>query len=450
MWGLNPQTSLDETDCYAIYLQASDMESGTCMASDAKTVFPISRLYGLYQSGQTVTMEVPAGNNRTIGVFAFLSSDGSCSNTLDVNFKSKNHSQPLLIGTKTQTLSSGDNEVIIDISMDKALAVESCTGSSFSNLAKSSWPSCKIDISGASFGGGQVSVNGRCLENSAGVTLVNTATSEKFDLNILSKSAEKLQLKPTSSKITIAANTLYRLLIKDALGQVTESSITVSLENNMTFPYLKDGNGNILGDILPMGGMMNGGTNFVMESSNGELLNYLTIDGYYNTSKLYLMPNFQFIPNVLSAMSNKQLARNGMLPWVQSFIYFSGPDCTGDLIVNVPPAHIPGALRGNIMVQPKGCTKTTNASSQEVWTCTGWDYFRLSGSPTRQSNITYQSYLNQGWGADHSANGTFSYCYNSPTPYNVIDAMVFSSAQKVPFGPNDPAIQIQNASIVGR
>lgn len=451
-WGLANPTTIEENDCYAVFVQASDLESGSCTTADGQAQLPISRLLGLYSAGKTIALEIPSGSNRTLGVFSFTSGDGSCTNALDAQFAPQNYSQPMLIGSKTQNLSAGANEVIIDISMKKSLAIESCQGKAFASLVDSHWPSCPIKVAGVHYGNGELAISGQCLSNTSQVTLVNTKTSEKFPMTLQSKNSRELRLTPTSTKVGLLANTLYRVLVTDAFGQMAEVPFNLSLENVMTFPYLKDAKGAVIGDLLPMGGSMGGGNYFNLLFPSGELQNYFSPAGYYSTARLHLVPGFYTISSTLT-MPPKQLALNGLMPWISNYIQFSDTDCTGDVIF---PFYNYNQLtkldlRGNnVVVQPEGCKVISNDPTYgDEWSCSSWKYFRLQGPPEFKTAITAKSTLQMSWGKT-AANGTFAYCYNFSGATSPQPSYVFTASQKVDFGPNDPPTVIENAVLVGR
>jgi len=450
MWDLEEQTKIGESDCYAVYLQGHDLEAGSCLSSNGAQILPISRFFGLYSAGQTISLDVPIGDQRTLGFFAFMSADGKCESAFDKAFNSQKYSHPLWVGGKTQKIDTKTSSVDIEISMQNAVAYESCSGKVFSDLAGSTWPACNLNVAEVGYRDGQVHVSGSCLGAATRAVLVNSNTSEKIDLKIASQSSRVMELNPSTQRTQILGKTLYRLLLSNAQGQIADVPFTMTLDNVMTFPYLKTANGTIVGDILPFGSAsMGGGNTFLVNTSSGEALNYISIKGGYDTSKLYLMPAFLSIAPSIN-MSNLQLARNGMMPYPQSWVQFSGADCTGDIVLSYYNTVAPP--RGTVVVQPKGCTQSSGSYGGTVWTCSGWDYFRLSGAPTPSHNVTVNSYLSTGYGPDMAASGTFSYCYNnsSSSPPVVTDAFVYSASQKIPFGAGDPAVVIENATIEGR
>lgn len=451
LWGLQSQSTIDEADCYAIYIQSSDLESGSCISQDDSTVVPISRLFGFFSAGQTISIDVPSGNNRTLGIFALMSQDGTCGNATDTAFDPRKYSKPILVGSVTQNLNVGENTLNLDISMTNAIPIESCTGTSFQQFADAKWPNCTAEASGVNYQNGEIKVSGYCMGNTTSVNILNTSTSQKTELSLIEKTNTDIRLRPTSAAMSISAKTLYRLLISTAQGATTEVPFSLSLETVMTFPELKDSSGNVIGEMINSGGIYYGGNLINVYAASGELISYYSYTGNLDTSKLYLMPAFILLPASLSGASPRQAGRNGILFSVNNNYYFSGPNCTGDILV---PANYNTTandqLKGNIVVQPKGCIQDT---SNGQWSCTGYDYFRLSGQGTLNSNtnMTWASSFSMNWGSSVQ-NGSFAYCYNS-TDVNSTSTWTntsffrFNESQKVPFAAGDVATTLINASI---
>ena len=152
-------------------------------------------------------------------------------------------------------------------------------------------------------------------------------------------------------------------------------------------------------------------------------------------------------------MPPKQLAQNGLLPWINNYIQFSDADCTGDVII--PSYNYDKIAKlelriNNVVVQPEECKViSTDPSYGDEWSCSRWKYFRLKGPPEQKTAITAQSTLQVSWGKT-AANGTFAYCYNFKEATSPQPSYVFTASQKVDFGPNDPPTVIENAVLVGR
>jgi hypothetical protein len=452
LWGLQAQLQIEEADCYAVYIQSADLEAGSCMAADSSSVVAVSRLYGLFSAGQSVSIEVPSGNGRTVGIFALMSQDGTCADSTHNSFDPRKYSKPVFVGSATQNLRAGDNKLYVDISMTNSIPMESCTGPAFNQLANAKWPSCQAEASGVSYQNGEIKISGYCLGNAESVSLIDTSSSQKSALNLIEKNNNELRLRPAAGAMSITAKTLYRLLLSTAQGALTEVPFNLTLENTFTFPELKDSTGNVIGELINPGGNYYGNNLLNVYNSAGELISYFAQDagGAWFSSKLFLVPNFMIVPETLGTVSSRQAARNGITFQTNNYYWFSGANCTGDIII---PTNYSGGgttkLRGNIVVQPTNCTQDTANNNQ--WTCAGYDYFRMSGEAILHTNesTTYGSTFNLNWGPALQS-GSFSYCYNN-TDINTTSGSTnffrFSESQKVPFGTGDIQTTLINAKI---
>jgi hypothetical protein len=237
-WGLQAPGDLGSVDCYGIYMFASDFEAGSCSVAangNEQTLesgsIPLSRLYGLFPAGSQISLETKPGRARTIGVFAFKSENGNCTVAPTANFNPAAYSQPLLVGSVTMDLVSGDNQATIEAKMTGSTAIGSCRSSYFSNLANQTWPAgCSPSVKSMAYNNSQITISGSCLDRTTQVSIRDNTTSELFALSLAS-ATNTLVTAGLQSSFSMIAGRNYSLLISTAHAQ-TAVPLTLTLGDN--------------------------------------------------------------------------------------------------------------------------------------------------------------------------------------------------------------------------
>jgi hypothetical protein len=384
-WGLEAPVSVTASNCFAVFARVPEGSSSACVDTSGSTVLNVNRLSGMAAAGSTLEIELPTGKAREIGVFAFKSSDGSCAN-INEAINTKNFSAPLAVGMVTADLVAGEMQIPITLSMTGAKTIEKCSGDPLG-----SWPverSCTPTIAKMiSVGGGELSIEGSCLNPTTNLEILNSTTSETHELSIATKSDSKISAKLAKS-LTMASGIVYHLVIKTAQAQV-QAPITLQIGSGLSVRS----NGVKVGTFLTTAYMMYQSTGILMTANNGSPAVYFA--KHYNdgtgvsivAKKYYLYPSLYTFNNVFEGLSLQDLLNANVITANYggvSSMYFSGNDCTGDMLINAGATDI---LKGKYFIQPSSC------DPNYPYYCTGQTPKKLTVQPTYQASFNYASYL---------------------------------------------------------
>ena len=123
---LNP-TEHTQVNCYGIFVGGPEpeLQRNHCKMDDGKKIFFGPHLT-FAKAGNTITMTVPAGNDRVISVFGIVAQNGACGPVKDVPPDFANLSQPHLIAETTVNLEAGDNEVLLTAKLEHEKTLDTC------------------------------------------------------------------------------------------------------------------------------------------------------------------------------------------------------------------------------------------------------------------------------------------------------------------------------------
>lgn len=433
VWGLEAPVSVAAADCFGVYAAIPDSAHSSCVSSSGTQVLNVNKLSGMVAAGSDLEIELPSGKSRVIGIFAFKSVDGTCSGLMDANLNTAHFSAPLSVGETTIDLSPGTVGVQIPLSIASSKSIEKCTGGPLVT-----WPaenSCTPSIAKMiSTNGGELNIEGSCLTSANSLAILNSSTNEKYSLNIISRTATKMSLKLASS-LTMNAGVLYKLIITTSKADVV-APISLQLGSSLVVKS----NGTKLGSFITTSYMMYMGSGVLMETNLSFPAAYFqrsytdstgsgVVQGkYYLYNSLY---NFSSIFQNLTIQD--LLAANVITQNYNSVyaLYFSGPDCTGDLII---PALATEFIKGIYFVLPSGCTPSS------PYNCANHIPKKITSSGTFQAGAAYQSRIET-----YSMGGSDNlYCTNYSSTQ---DAYVFPAASIVNLDANDPPAVIDGVII---
>lgn len=361
-WATGAPSLLNDVDCYAVYVHGPNMAAGSCSNSAGTTVMSVSQVVGTFKAGQSISLEIPSGPDRTIGVFAVKSTHGLCEDSFTDLFKAANYMAPLNIGSVKVNLTPGENTVAIPVTLANSVAVESC------NTDRGAWPACPVKVGKISYDGGGFTVSGSCLNQTKDVSIRNDSTGAIFPLTLEGQAASQLFGRMTS-QFSMQAGQIYSLVINQANAQVV-TPLTLDFSENS---YKLNNAGTYIGEIEKF--------YFGMSYSLATGLNSgLRYNHFVNTS--YFFSSVFTKPAMLSAIPLRDIILEDSEEAVYSF-YFTGADCSGDVIV--PTSVVTTEILGDIFPVPMGCSGSV---------CTGITYKKLGPNKTFQTGITQQSYAN--------------------------------------------------------
>lgn len=382
LWGVQAPSAVGAADCFAVYATQPDLNNSTCTASTGEAVVSVNKFAGMVSAGSNIEIELTPGKSREIGVIAFKSASGTCQGMMDGNLAA-NYSAPMIVGKATMDLASGTTEVSIPVTTTNAKTFESCSGEPLS-----SWPvrSCTPSIAKmVSTGGGELLVEGTCLDSTTSLEILNSSTSEKTPLNILSKTGTFLKTK-LSSSLTMGAGVVYKLVVSTASAQVVAP---ISLQIGSSLAVYS--NGAKVGGFLTTAYAMYMGSGILVTNSNGQMGAYFSRN-YPDSTGASVVPGTFYLYNSLFEFNkifqnltpNDLLTSNVITPSTSSVygVYFTGADCTGDLVIGTSNQNI---IKGNFIILPTGCVYTTGT------TCTGHTPKKITSAGTFQSGVSVQS-----------------------------------------------------------
>lgn len=410
-WASGAPSLLSDVDCYAVYVHGSNMAAGSCSNSAGATVIPVSQVVGTFKAGQSISLEIPSGSDRTIGVFAIKSTHGICEDSFTDLFKASNYMAPLGVGSVKVNLTPGENTVTIPVQLENSVAVESC------NTDRGTWPACSVKVGKISYDGGGFTVSGSCLNQTKDVSIRNESTGAVFPLSLESQAASQLFGRMTS-QFSMQAGQIYSLVINQANAQVV-TPLNLDFSENS---YKLNNAGTYIGEIekLRLNSMM---TYNLATGLNSGLQYY----HYGNTS--YLFSSIFIRASMLSAIPLRDIILENSAEALSTF-YFTGTNCTGNLIV--PTSLSSNEILGDIFPVPTGCSGGV---------CTGIAYNKLGPNKTFQASIAQQSYVQTSMYAD-SPDSNQIICQPSS---GTVDGFVFPVGEITPASP--PNQVLSNISI---
>jgi hypothetical protein len=221
-WGLVAPQSLDSIDCYAIFIEASDLGHSQCSVKNQTNPLQFSQLYGQFAAGSVIQIAAPNGQNRKFGVIGFHSTSGQCQPVTASTFNPQQASEPLMVGiSQPVNLTGQETTVTIDVSLQQAQVIESCSGpSAFAQLPNHYWPPahCQPTISQITNHEGTLQLNGNCLNGIQSLSLKNQTTQTVTPLNLTAKSEQTLSA-TLSAHVQLRMGQIMQLLIQTAHGQ---------------------------------------------------------------------------------------------------------------------------------------------------------------------------------------------------------------------------------------
>ncbi len=433
VWGLEAPVSVSAADCFGVYAAIPDSANSSCVNSSGAQVLSLNKLSGMAAAGSDLEIELPSGKSRVIGIFAFKSIDGACSGLMDATLNTNHFSAPIAVGETTIDLSPGIVGVQIPLSMSSSQSIEKCTGGTLV-----AWPtenSCTPSIAKmTSTSGGELTIEGNCLTSANSVAILNSSTNEKYALNIISKTATGMSVKLVSS-LTMSAGILYKLIMTTSKADIV-APISLQIGSSLVVKS----NGTKLGNFLTTSYLMYQGSGILMETNSSSPATYFQRSYTDSTGsgvvpgKYYLYNSFYNFSSIFQNLTMQDLLVANIITHNYSGVYalyFSGTDCTGDLIV---PAMATEFIKGSYFVLPSGCT----ASSP--YNCSNHTPKKITSSGTFQVGAVYQSRIetyNMG-GSDNL------YCTNYSS-YQ--DAYVFPATSIVNLDASDPPAVIEGVTI---
>ena len=132
-WGVSDPTTFNDISCFAIAIEAADLNQYTCVRSDDTVIMRPGVLVGSFPAGSKIEVEVPAGPKRKIVAIGFAATSLTACENFDTS-GGPNYSQlsaPHIIGQKLVDLIPGDNTVQISATLSAAGKFDHCDKSSF-------------------------------------------------------------------------------------------------------------------------------------------------------------------------------------------------------------------------------------------------------------------------------------------------------------------------------
>lgn len=458
-WGLAQPTSLDTLDCYAIYLAAAELGGSSCKIKDQVEDLKINRLYGQFAAGSTIELEVPRGKQRILGVLGFQSTNGQCQPVTALNFKAKDFSEPLFVGSSDPVdLNSSEASIKIDISMTGSKVISDCSGASaFDQLPKHYWPpaACQPTVTSiTNSGSDNLQINGHCLALVQNLQLKNQTTQNTINLNLINKSEQQI-LAQLGTQVQLRMGQVMQLLVQTVYGQ-TQVPFELTLGPNSVPLNALDNTGASDGFILqynqtlqsaqwvtpPTGGSPSPNSGFgfkvmlngiqIGESKAPNLgSGFFTLIKDINSAHSYRSPygqqfnhinsNYYFFTDIIATQNfNSSLSLKDLL-YYEGFaypiynFYFTGTDCTGDLLLMNDSSY--NTLRGNTFAYPSSCSSNSDLN---LIACSGLSYKKIMSTGQFETNVSIQSTITTQSAYSNntnlgSINSNFIICQNQTT-----------------------------------
>ncbi|MCB0341489.1 MAG: hypothetical protein KDD59_04525 [Bdellovibrionales bacterium] len=114
---INP-TSVDDVNCYAVFVSGPGLENKQCTRSDG-TLFKVGLFAGLFSAGNTLMInDVPSGPARTLRLVGWHSESGACTPLTDPNLDKSNFSEPHVLDATVLDLPPGEMSLTMYRSLD--------------------------------------------------------------------------------------------------------------------------------------------------------------------------------------------------------------------------------------------------------------------------------------------------------------------------------------------
>lgn len=131
-WGLVDPTSISEFNCFGIFVSYPEESPNSCSTLSGNVVLRPHQMGGLISSSGVINMELDSGPGRKFTVVGFKDSDGACPGVHQMSDNEKSYmSAPFILGSKTQDLIPGINEIDINASFGGSTKFEECAGPLF-------------------------------------------------------------------------------------------------------------------------------------------------------------------------------------------------------------------------------------------------------------------------------------------------------------------------------
>lgn len=135
-WGQPIPNSINDFNCYAVFIGGpeADMRDKACIKGSGSSFekFYFHNMVGFRPAGQTIEVDVKPGAGRKFYVLGVKSNINGCQSLENPdNIDQSQHSNPLVVGTKTADLVAGNNSITIDASLDTDISSQLLQGCSF-------------------------------------------------------------------------------------------------------------------------------------------------------------------------------------------------------------------------------------------------------------------------------------------------------------------------------
>lgn len=132
-WGVSDPTAFNDISCFAIAVEAPDLNQFRCTRSDGSIALRPGVLVGAFRAGEKIEVDVPAGPDRRIHAIGFAATSLSACTNFDLNDgpDKTNLSAPHLLGSIKRDLDPGNATVLIAASLSSAGKFSHCDKPNF-------------------------------------------------------------------------------------------------------------------------------------------------------------------------------------------------------------------------------------------------------------------------------------------------------------------------------
>jgi|GEM_PF-622059 len=128
-WLLAEPSSMAEIGCYALVVELPESADGSCKNSAGETLFKANQIFGLYSPGSEIEVDITSGSGRIFRLLAMSLAPGATCHSIGKKLSQLNYSNPILISKKEMDLKPGLNQVQLEIQLETATSVFSCSNS---------------------------------------------------------------------------------------------------------------------------------------------------------------------------------------------------------------------------------------------------------------------------------------------------------------------------------
>ncbi len=135
-WGVSDPANFNDISCFAIAVEAPDLNQFRCIRSDGSIAMRPGVLVGTFPAGSRIEVDVPAGPDRRIHAIGFAATSPDACKNFDTNDgPNKAHlSAPHMLGSVKRNLDPGPATVVITASLSAAGKFHSCDKPNFGEL----------------------------------------------------------------------------------------------------------------------------------------------------------------------------------------------------------------------------------------------------------------------------------------------------------------------------